>query len=557
MNLAKDGKVKNKWQMPDTYVIIFFIVLLAAVLTHIIPTGKFNVFYELVGENGIKIEQIAENDIKNIEIEGDTYTVDASSSMVSIFKGEEEIGSINKKKAKAFEYVENEDYKFRVVQVYGDYVTTGEKSKVKIFEKGGGMGFLNYVYEGFCSGDKWGSAVGVMAFILIVGGSFGIVLKTGAVEIGIMGIISKTKGYEIAIIPILFFLFSLGGAVFGMGEETIPFIMILIPVMVGMGYDSIVAILTVFIATQIGFGTSWMNPFSVAIAQGVAGVPIGSGNMFRIIMWIVFTLFGAGYTMLYAMKVKKNPKISIAYKTDEFFRKDLEKEKEKHIPFGFGHGLVILTLVLGIVWIIWGVNAEGYYLPEIATVFFAIGLVSGVIGVVFKLNDMRINDIASTFKSGAQDLVGAAMVVGMAKGIILILGGVGAGNETVLNTLLNKMAMALNGIAPTIAACLMYVFQSVVNFFVVSGSGQAALTMPLMAPLAQLIGVSKQVAVLAFQLGDSFTNCIVPTSATLMGILAIAKIEWVQWLKFQIKLQAWLFGGAIIVILTAVSIGFN
>ncbi|MCT4620943.1 MAG: putative basic amino acid antiporter YfcC [Marinisporobacter sp.] len=550
-------KMRNKWQMPDTYVIIFFIVVLAAVLTYIVPTGRFEIFYDVLGQDGEAIVRVADNAKETVQIDGNDYTIDATGDKTYVFKGEEEVGAIKKSKAKSFEYSEGGVYKFKVVQIYGNYITEGNKTRIKLFEKGGGLGFLNYVYEGFCSGDKWGSAVGVMAFILVVGGAFGIVLKTGAIETGIMHIISKTKGYEIAIIPILFFLFSLGGAVFGMGEETIPFVMILAPVMVALGYDSIVAVMVSYIATQIGFATSWMNPFSVAIAQGVAGIQVGSGNMFRIVMWITFTILGAAYTMIYATKIKKNPQSSLAYETDAFFRKDLEKDKDHQTDFGIGHALVVITLALGMAWIIWGVNVHEYYLPEIATVFFTIGLVSGIIGILFKLNNMRVNDIASSFRKGAEDLVGAAMVVGMAKGIILVLGGTGAGNETVLNTILSGMANALSGISPTIAACVMYIFQSVVNFFVVSGSGQAALTMPLMAPLAQLIGVTKQVAVLAFQLGDGFTNCVVPTAATLMGVLAIARLEWVKWLKFQIKMQLMLFIGSIGFIVTAVLIGYN
>jgi uncharacterized ion transporter superfamily protein YfcC len=547
----------RKWQMPDTYVIIFFIVVIAALLTYVIPTGKFEVFYDVVAKDGTSIVSVADGESKTIDIDGVSYNIDAGDSKTYVYADGVEIGAIKKSKAKALEISDDTGYKFKVVQVYGDYVTEGKKNKVKLFEKWGGVGFLNYVYEGFCSGDKWGSAVGVMAFILIVGGAFGIVLKTGAVENGITILIARTKGYEIAIIPIMFFLFSLGGAVFGMGEETLPFAMILVPVMVAMGYDSITAIMITYVATQIGFATSWMNPFSVAIAQGVAGIQVGSGNMFRIVMWSMFTLLGIIYTMRYAAKIKKTPKLSIAYESDAYFRNDLSKDEEKHVNFGIGHILVLITLMMGMVWIIWGVNAYEYYLPEIATIFFTIGLVSGIIGVIFKLNNMRVNDIADSFRKGAQDLLGAAMVVGMAKGIILVLGGTGATNDTVLNTILSGMAGVLSGIPAVLAAWVMYAFQSIFNFFVVSGSGQAALTMPLMAPLAQLIGVTKQVAVLAFQLGDGFTNCIVPTSATLMGVLAIARLEWTKWLKFQLKLQGLMILGSTIFIGVAVMIGFN
>ena len=544
------------WKMPDTYVIIFCIVVLAALLTYIIPTGHFDVLYEVTNGTGEQIALVADGDTSDFEMNGDVYTVDASGDKTFVLLGEEEIGSINKSKAKAVNYSNDFGASFKVVQVYGDYQTEGETKGIKIFEKWGGVGFLNFAFEGFVSGSKWGSAVGVMAFILIVGGAFGIVLHTGAVENGILNLISKTQGREVAIIPIMFVLFSLGGAIFGMGEEAIPFAMILVPVMIAMGYDAITGIMITYVATQVGFATSWMNPFSVAIAQGIAGVAIGSGNMFRMTMWAIFTIIGTLYTLSYARKIRKDPMKSVSYETDVYFRDDLKDKENKKAHFGLGHSLVLLTLALGMVWLIWGVNAHEYYLPEIATIFFTIGIVSGIIGVVFKLENMSVNDIAISFRSGAKDLLGAAMVVGMAQGIVLVLGGTGAATDTVLNTVLSGMVGVLKGLPTMLVAWIMFAFQSVFNFFVVSGSGQAALTMPLMAPLAQLVGVSKQVAVLAFQLGDGFTNCIVPTSAALMGTLGVARVDWTQWLKFQVKFQGILVGGATIVMLVAVAMGF-
>lgn len=185
------------------------------------------------------------------------------------------------------------------------------------------------------------------------------------------------------------------------------------------------------------------------------------------------------------------------------------------------------------------------------------GLVSGIIGLIFHLNDMQLNDIPRAFDRGAADLLGAAMCVGMAQGIIIILGGTSATDGTVLNTILYTISNGMKNFPPVISAWLMYVFQSVFNFFVVSGSGQAALTMPIMAPLADLVGVERQVAVLSYQLGDAFTNFIVPTSGCLLGALAAAKLEWGQWAKFQIKFQAFLFVFASIAVVAAMMIGLS
>lgn len=512
MSKKKKGEtlesLNKGFSVPDTYIIIFLVVCLAALLTYIIPQG----FYET-------------QDV--------TYLMDGVEKTKTVIKD----GS--------FQYVLDEN---------GEPVKQG----ISLFAAGGEVGLFNYLFEGLVSGDKWGSAVGIIAFILVIGGAFGIVLRTGAVESGIMNMIRKTNGKEKLLIPVLFFLFSLGGAVFGMGEEALPFLMILVPIVIAMGYDGVTAVLITYVATQIGFGTSWMNPFSVAIAQGIAGVPVFSGATFRIVLWVLFTGVGAVMTMLYANRIKKNPTHSVSYESDAYFREDMENKSEGSSiqAFGTGHILVLLTIVTGMVWVVWGVMKNGYYIPEIASQFFVMGLVSGVIGVIFKLNGMRLNDIASSFKQGAADLVGAAIVVGMAQGIMLVLGGSSPTEPTVLNTILNGISGAFVGLSGTLAAVLMYLFQSIFNFFVVSGSGQAALTMPIMAPLADLLDVSRQTSVLAFQLGDALTNLIVPTSGCLMGSLAIARIDWSKWIKFMWKFLGVLMIMAIATMIVASVTGF-
>lgn len=326
---------------------------------------------------------------------------------------------------------------------------------------------------------------------------------------------------------------------------------------VAMGYDGIVGILCSYVATQIGFGSSWMNPFSLAVAQGIAGIPVMSGAPLRIVLWILFTGLTIVFTMRYAAKIKKNPKLSVAYESDAYYRNEFRMDSKQELPFTLGHKLVLLSILATIIWTIWGVITQGYYIPEIASQFFVMGFVSGIIGVVFKLNDMRLNDIAKAFDKGAADLLGAALCVGMAQGIIIVLGGTSPTDGTVLNTILHTIGEGMKNFPPVISAWLMYVFQSVFNFFVVSGSGQAALTMPIMAPLADIVGVSRQVAVLAFQLGDAFTNFIVPTSGCLLGALAAAKLDWGKWAKFQIKFQAILFVCSSLAVIIAVMIGFS
>ncbi|MEA4830256.1 MAG: putative basic amino acid antiporter YfcC [Enterococcus thailandicus] len=421
----------------------------------------------------------------------------------------------------------------------------------------GGFGFLNFVFEGLVSGDKYGSAVGIAALILVVGGAFGIIMRTGAIDAGIYAIISKTKGLERLALPLLFFAFSFGGATFGMAEEVIPFSMVMVPFVIALGYDSIVAVTVTYVASQIGNATSWMSPFSVAVAQGIAGIPVLSGATFRLIMWVIVTGLSAVYLMIYAERIRKNPASSVTYKSDAYFRDHLEKTTDEKKAFTLGHKLILAEMLIVLVWIIWGVTQKGYYIPEIASQFFVMGLAAGIIAVIFNLNDMKINDVASSFQSGAADLAGTAIVVGMAKGILLVLGGSDASVPSALNTILHSIGTVLTGVPAVIGAWAMYLFQSLFNLVVTSNSGQAALTMPIMAPLADLVGVSRQVAVLAYQLGSGFMDAFTPVSASLIGVLGVARIEWAKWAKFQIKMQGFLFILGTIFIMIAIAIGLQ
>ena len=395
------------------------------------------------------------------------------------------------------------------------YQAVNDQQSPPVFAQGGEIGLANVLFEGLVSGDKYGAAIGVMAFILITGGAFGIIMKTGAINNGIMALINKTKRVEWLFIPLLFLLFSLGGAVFGMGEEAIAFCIVLLPIMQQLGYDAKVTVLTTYVATQIGFATSWMNPFSIAIAQSIAEIPVFSGAGFRMLAWACFTLVGLVFTMLYAKRIKTQ-----SQKTGD----------QPTIKLSLADALTLLVFVLGIAWVVWGVMARQYYIPELAAQFFCIGLISAIIAIVFK--KLIANECADAFKHGAQELLPAALLVALAKGIVLILGGSDLTTPSTLNTLLYYCASSIASVPDYIAAWGMLVFQSVFNFFVSSGSGQAAITMPLMSPLGDLLNVSRQIVVLAFQLGDGLTNILIPTSASLIGCLGVVKLDWGEWAAF-------------------------
>ncbi len=497
---------ENKtWQMPDTLILIFVVGILASILTYFVPAGHFDTQ---------QVSYIADG------VEKTRTVIDPMS----------------------FSYATDEN---------GDL----QYNKVGLFASGGGIGLMNFPFEGLVSGSKWGSAIGVIMFMLVIGGAFGVVMRTGTIDNGILRLIDKTKGSESLFIPVLFFLFSLGGAVFGMGEEAVAFAIIIAPLMVRLGYDGITTVMVTYVATQIGFATSWMNPFSVAIAQGIAGVPVLSGMQMRMVMWVAFTLIGIAFTMMYASRIKANPELSHSYGSDAHFRQqDIGNQDSR---WNLGDTLVILTVFATTVWVVWGVVVHAWYIPEIASQFFTMGFVAGIIGVVFRLNGMTVNDIAASFKEGAGVMLAPALLVGCAKGVLLILGGGSTDEVSVLNSILNSAGGVISGLPEAGAAWLMYVFQSIFNFFVTSGSGQAALTMPLLAPLADIAGVTRQVAVLAFQLGDGFTNIIVPTSASLMATLGVCRIDWGNWAKFCWRFILLLFTLSSIVVVSAHLLGFS
>ncbi|WP_375754132.1 putative basic amino acid antiporter YfcC [Vibrio sp. HN007] len=490
--------------MPDTLILIFIIGILAAAVTYFVPAGHFD------------SQQVS-------------YMVDGAEKTRTVID------------PASFAYATDEN---------GELVY----NKVGLFASGGGIGLMNFPFEGLVSGSKWGSAIGVIMFMLVIGGAFGIVMRTGTIDNGILRLIDKTKGSESLFIPVLFLLFSLGGAVFGMGEEAVAFAIIIAPLMVRLGYDGITTVMVTYVATQIGFATSWMNPFSVAIAQGIAGIPVLSGMTVRMGLWLGFTLIGIAFTMVYASRIKANPELSYSYKTDVHFR---TTEDNNHVSrWNLGDTLVILTVVATTVWVVWGVVVNAWYIPEIASQFFTMGFVVAILGTLFRLNNMTLNDAADAFKEGAGIMLAPALLVGCAKGVMLILGSGTTDEASVLNTILNSAGGFISGVPDVVAAWLMYAFQSIFNFFVTSGSGQAALTMPLISPLADIAGVTRQVAVLAFQLGDGFTNVIVPTSASLMATLGVCRIDWGDWAKFCWRFILILFALSSVVVITAHIMGF-
>ncbi len=572
---APAKKDYTKLKTPHTYAIIFFVVVACWILTFLIPAGKFSTHtIEYTDANGETAERtVLMADTFRYSYNLDTDFVAGALQEISQDPALMDEWEVDQEALQALMETDSSSWTQADLDAVGisddemysrygeEFYDTSKKlhktAGVWGTEDFGGFGFMNYVFEGLVTGDRSGSAVGLCALILVIGGSFGIIMKTGAIDAGIYAFIRKTKGLERLALPLLFILFSVGGATFGMAEECIPFAMIMVPFVIALGYDSIVAVTVTYVASQVGNAVSWMSPFSVAVAQGIAGIPVLSGATFRLIMWVVVTLASAGFMMVYAERVRKNPQHSVVYAGDAYFRDRMGSVTEEEKEFNLGHKLILLEMLAVLIWIVWGVTQKGFYIPEIASQFFVMGFAAGVIAIIFKLNDMTINGMASAFQGGVADLAGTAVVVGMAKGILLVLGGSDADVYSTLNTILYAIGNALEGIPSFIGAWFMYIFQSLFNLVVTSNSGQAALTMPIMAPLADLVGVSRQIAVLAYQMGAGFVDAFTPVSASLIGVLGVARIDWGTWAKFQIKMQAFFFLMGTIIIAIAVAINFQ
>ncbi len=372
------------------------------------------------------------------------------------------------------------------------------------------------------------SASQIIAFVLLIGGAFGIVNKTGAINAGLAGILASTRknpAIKKFIIPIIMVLFSIAGATFGMCEEVMVFILITIPLAMALGYDSLTGIAIPFIGAAAGFAGAFSNPFTIGIAQGISEVPIFSGWEYRLVVWFVVTSAAVIFMMLYAARIEKNPSRSLVYEIDR--NRDMTAfQTTEDLEFTGKRKLVLMIFLGAIVMLIIGVNIWDWYINEIAGLFLAMGLLAAV---VFRLPS---GTAVGAFLEGARDMMTAAMVIGLTRGMLIV-----ATDGKIIDTILNGIAGTMEHMPTVVSVQVMFFFQIVMNFFVPSGSGQAALTMPLMAPLSDLIGISRQTAVLAYQLGDGLFTNIFPTSGVTMGILAIGKIPYDKWLRFMMPLS--------------------
>lgn len=364
-------------------------------------------------------------------------------------------------------------------------------------------------------------AIEVVAFILIVGGSFQVITKTGAITSGMGRVVRRFKNKDILIIPIAMVLFALGGTSFGMAEETLPFFAIFMPIMMAMGFDSMTAFMVVFVGARTGYIASTINPFNVLIAQGILGIQGNPQLWLRMIAWVVLTAVAITWVALYARRVKKNPESSITFEDD--IAKKVEfaaDESALDAEFTGRQKGVLAVFIAGMCLIIWGLVTQGWYMNEISAVFLAMGLLAGVIA------GFSQDVIAQEFVAGIADFAFSAIVVGLARGILVI-----ASDGMIIDTILNALATGLGGIPAVLFTTLLYAVENLLAILVPSSSGLAALTAPIFGPLTELMGLNPEAAVWALSMGSATMSLICPTSAILVAGLGVCKIKLGQWWK--------------------------
>ncbi len=359
----------------------------------------------------------------------------------------------------------------------------------------------------------------IIFFIFIVGGAMTVLQKTRAIEAGMGRLIKALKDKTIIIIPIVMLLFSLCGSVFGMAEETIPFVPIFVSLMIASGFDSITGVAIIFCGASAGFAGAFINPFTVQVSQGIAQLPLLSGFGFRVGMYVCLLVVTVALVMRYALKVRKNPELSPMYDFDK--TRDDIADIETLPEFGMREKSILIVFVLSIILLVFGVIKQGWYMDEIAALFLAMSMIVAVIGKI------GFNDYAITLGQGMAEIASGALVVGFARGILVVMT-----DGNILHTILHAAANLLAGLPSMISVLGMYIFQCLLNFIVPSGSGQAAVSMPIMAPLSDLVGVTRQTACIAFQIGDGLSNIFTPTSGYFMAGLALAKVPWSKWAKW-------------------------
>ncbi|MCB1184741.1 YfcC family protein [bacterium] len=398
------------------------------------------------------------------------------------------------------------------------------------------QGFLTAIPRGL------EAAADIIFFIFIIGGTFGILQRTGVITAAIGRLLRRLGDRGPLLTIVLMFVLAVGGSTLGMGEEFIPLVPVFLIVAKRLGYDRVYGMAIVLVGSEIGFAASTTNPFTVNVAQGIAELPLNSGLGLRLAFFACAIVIGIVYLLRYGARVKADPAGSVL--GDEGFA--ISEDAGDETAYAGHHTAILLSCLAIFAFILFGVQRYGWWMADMAGGFFLMGIVA------FLLARLPLDEAARAFVKGMEEMVVAALVVGFARGISVVLE-----DAQVMDTLVHHAAGVLGRVPPYVAAQGMLVFQTTLNVLIPSGSGQAAVTMPLMAPLADILGLTRQTAVFAFTCGDGFSNSVIPTSGILMAMLALARIPYLKWLRFMLPLFGLLtlLSGVFLVI--AVAIGYR
>ena len=387
-----------------------------------------------------------------------------------------------------------------------------------------------------------GSAQGIIFFVLIIGGVLAVIRATGTLDAALARILNRFGGRPAVLILMGMLAFTVGSSTIGMAEEYIPLVAILITLCVGMRMDTVAAVGIVVVGYGIGYGTAIINPFTVLVAQEVAGLTPVSGLTFRLAMFLPFFALGYIHVLRYARMVRSDPADSLVADIPEAQPPDSPESG----PISHRQKLILLATVMTLPVVVWGIKVHQWYFVELGGVFLALAIATALI------DRMSFDDMARTFIKGSGELVGTALLIGFARSIEITLS-----DGQVLHTIVNGLSQPLMAVGAGLSAIGMLVIQSVLNLFIPSGTGQAYVTMPIMAPISDIVGVSRQVAVLAYQMGDGFMNMIVPTNPVLMAILGLCGIPYGRWFRFIWPLMIQLLVLGSITMIIAVLIGYQ
>lgn len=385
-------------------------------------------------------------------------------------------------------------------------------------------------------------AQGIIFFVLIVGGALAVVRETGAIDAFLGKMVTKFGNRPAYLLFSAMFIFALASATLGMAEEYIPFAIILVSLCIALNMDSVTAIGTMVVGYGIGYGVAFLNPFTLLIAQDIAQLPLGSGMAFRLAIGIPFLAVGFHHVWKYARTVRLNPSHSLVYDID----KSHQLQNIDYPDLTIRRKMVLAAFIIILIGLFLGIAIADWYLVELGAMFLALAILAGLI------SGISVNKIAETFGIGAAELTSTALLIGFARSIALLLE-----DGEILHTVIHALATPLTYMGTEFAAIGMLIIQSILNFFIPSGSGQAFVTMPLMAPIGDLAGVSRQISVLAYQFGDGLMNMIVPTNPVLMGILGLAGIPYDKWFTFIFPLMLKLLVLCSFALVLAVWLGYK